>query len=191
MTTYLLHGGKTSSDHPNNDKFFSEFTKIVNKPQVKILLCYWARTKDQWKTISERDIARIKKDTNREHTITLVNDPQDLKDKLPSYDVFYVAGGEAYLLEPYYRDLSFLKEGLRNKIYAGSSMGVFLASENYVLSMDDQDNNTVHKGIGLLPLQTLCHWNVETKKAQKLALLKNTNKPVLMLRETEYIMIGY
>jgi len=189
MTVYLLHGGKTSINDPNNNRFFGEFTNLVDKPRVKILLCYWARTKDQWKTKSEQDISRIKKKTNKKVIFHIVENPQDLQKNLPDYDVFYVAGGEAYLLEPSYKKLGFLKNKLKNKVYAGSSMGAFLASDSYVLSLDDQDTNTVHKGLGLLPISVLCHWNIETKKNQKLKLLQQNNKPILVLNETEYIKI--
>ena len=189
MTTYLLHGGKTSINNPNNDRFFDEFANLVDKPEVKILLCYWARTKDQWKTKSEQDISRIKKKTNKKIIFQLVENPTKLQIQLTENDVLYVAGGEAYLLEPYYKELGFLKEKLNNKIYAGSSMGTFLVSENYVLSLDDQDTNTIHQGVGLLPIQTLCHWNIETKKEQKLKLLKQNNKPILVLNETEYVKV--
>ena len=189
MTTYLLHGGKTSINDLNNDRFFSEFANLVDKPEVKILLCYWARTKDQLKTKSEQDIFRIKKNTDKKLNFHLVENPQELLEKIPEYDVFYVAGGEAYLLEPYYPKLGFLKSKLKNKVYAGSSMGTFLASSNYVLSLDHQDNNTVHDGLGLLPISVLCHWNIETKKNQKLKLLQQNNKPILVLNETEYVKI--
>jgi hypothetical protein len=189
MTTFILHGGKTSIDSPQNNAFFAEFTKLVDKPEVKILLCYWSREKEKWGLISERDIKRIVEGTTKKVMTHLVESPTDLFNKIDEYDVLYVAGGEAHLLEPYFKDLKGLKEKLTNKVYAGSSMGTFLVSENYVLSLDRQDTSSLHKGVGLLPFQILCHWNVETKKAQKLELLKASKTPILVLNEMEYVTI--
>lgn len=42
-------------------------------------------------------------------------------------------------------------------------MRTFLASESYVFSFDSQDSDSKHNGVGLLPIQTLCHWDFEEK----------------------------
>lgn len=189
MTTYLLHGGMTFKNYPGNNLFFSKFTELVEKPEVSILLCYWARLKNNWEERSNKDIKRIIKNSSKKTHIHIVSNPNELFAKIAEHDVLYVAGGEAELLEPYYKDLGFLKEKLNNKLYAGSSIGTFLASTNYVLSGNNQDTNRAHQGIGLLPLQTLCHWNIETKKEQKLKLLRKQRLPVLVLNEFEYITL--
>jgi hypothetical protein len=68
-------------------------------------------------------------------------------------------------------------------------MGAFLASKKYVLSMDAQDYKTVHEGVGLLPINSLCHWNVEENKQMKLNLLLDNDPqtPVVTLNEFEYV----
>ena len=35
----ILHGGATSTNSPENDKFFEMFTSLVEKNEVKILMC--------------------------------------------------------------------------------------------------------------------------------------------------------
>lgn len=102
--------------------------------------------------------------------------------------MLYVVGGDAELIEPCYKDLSELKTKLDGKIYAGSSMGAFLASEGYVLSFDSQDSDTKHHGVGLLPIQTLCHWDIEGEKEMKLKLLDSV-KPIIVLNEGEFVTI--
>lgn len=188
MTTYLLHGGATSKDLPGNDDFFAQFTKLVEKNEVKILLCYWSRNRDEWQKLIERDSAKIQKNTEKQVTFHVVEDESDLFSKIDEYDVLYVAGGDAELLEPHYESLSELKEKLDGKIYAGSSMGAFLASESYVLSFDSQDSDNKHKGVGLLPIQTLCHWDIEEQKEMKLSLL-DSHKPIIVLNEGEFVEI--
>lgn len=190
MTTYILHGGKTSIDNKKNDEFFHQFTALVNKPIIKIMVCYWAREKTQWEELRKRDSAKILKNSNKIVEIDVIENPTDMFSKLAEYDVLYVAGGEAELLEPFYSELNGLKEQLDGKVYAGSSMGAFLASSRYVLSLDDQDTETVHKGLGLVPFQILCHWNIETKKEQKVNLLNNNSDlPIIVLNESEFITI--
>lgn len=48
MTKYILHGGETSNITKNNELFFKQFTATVNKSQIKILMCYWSRQKNEW-----------------------------------------------------------------------------------------------------------------------------------------------
>src|SRR3989344_2107900 len=157
MTIFILHGGRTSKVNPQNEKFFEQFTKLVSKDEVTVLLCYFSRKKEEWNALIERDTNYIKKNTNKKVSILIADNPKDLLNKMDSSDVLYVAGGEAELIEPIYKELSGVGEKLKNKIYAGSSMGAFFPSEQYVLSFDSQDTKTIHKGIGLLPFQVLCH----------------------------------
>lgn len=184
MTTYLLHGGATSKNLPGNNDFFAKLTSLVDKPKVKILLCYLSREKSDWEKLTKRDTTKIMDNTDKEFEYYVIKDPQDLIGKLPDYDVLYVAGGEAELIEPFYEELSPIKDILDGKVYARSSMGAFMASESYVLSYDSQQSGEVHKGIGLLPIQTLCHWDVEEKRQNKKELLSNYSKsPILSLDE--------
>lgn len=114
----------------------------------------------------------------------VLEDVADLLSNIDDYDVLYVAGGEAELLEPYYKSLSFLKEKLAGKVYVGSSMGAFLASKNYVLSFDCQDSDTKHQGLGLLPIQTLCHWNIEEKNKGNSNFLIRIRQLLCSMRES-------
>ena len=190
MTTFLLHGGATSKDNKDNDEFFRQFTTLVDKQTVKILLCYWSREKSQWDVLAKRDASKILKNTSKLVELYVLQNTKDLFSKLPEFDVLYVAGGEAKPIEPLYPALEDLKEALKGKIYAGSSMGAFLVSEQYVLSFDSQDSDTVHKGLGLIPMQILCHWNIETKKQEKLKLLEtHSDLPVLVLEESKFVTI--
>lgn len=120
----------------------------------------------------------------------VAEDPQDLLEKIERADVLYVAGGDDRLIEPKYGELKDLKEKLVNKVYAGSSMGAFMASESYVLSMDSQETQHVHQGLNLVAFQVLCHWDIEEEKDRKLSLLKkNSTKPIIVLEELEFVTI--
>jgi len=80
-----------------------------------------------------------------------------------------------------------MKEKLQGKIYIGSSMGAFMVSTNYVLSLDSQDTTSVHQGLGILPINILAHWDAKNKKSEKIKLLKDkSNLPILTLNESEF-----
>lgn len=192
-TTFILHGGNISTKSPNNDNFFKEFTSHVEASAVKILMCYWARSEDKWNKLFERDTALILAQTKKEVTFKIAHEVSDVTDVNSDYDVLFVAGGDGYRIEPYYSKLKGLKGRLNNKVYIGSSMGAFLVASNYVLSFESQDSDNVHKGIGILPVNVLCHWNIEKKKDRKIELLSKDSPelPILTLDEGQYAKFCY
>jgi peptidase E len=189
MTTFVLHGGETSIKSKSNYRFFKQFTDLVEKSEVKILMCYFARDKSRWEKLFVRDKQRIIKQSCKKTVITLVKNVDDLYKKIKNYDVLYIAGGGNEFIEPYLSKLSDLKTHLKNKVYIGSSMGVYIASHNYVLSTEAIDKNNVHKGLGLIPFNSICHWNVKKDKKKRIDLLRNTSPklPVLLIDEEQSI----
>jgi len=188
MIKFVLHGGETSRKSLHNDLFFQQFTELVDKKSVKILMCYFAVQKSEWDELYKRDIKKVKTHTTKKVSFSLPNDLKDLLTKLDSYDVLYVAGGDAEFIEPFLPQLSTLKTKLKNKVYIGSSMGAFIVSKYYVLSRDSQYSNEVHKGLGILPINTLCHWDAENHKQAKIKILKAKapNLPILTLDECKF-----
>ena len=187
-TTYILHGGETSKESESNSRFFKEFTANSQKQEIKILMCYWARKIEDWERLFARDLAKITEQTTKTVVCELTQNPKDLLEKLYDFDVLYVAGGDAFRIEPLYKDLQDLKTLLAGKVFVGSSMGAFLASENYVLSLTGQNETEVHHGLGLLPINTLCHWDPEKFKTRKLQLLSESaaNLTILTLDEGQF-----
>lgn len=188
MTTYILHGGATSKESTDNDNFFKQFTYLVDKENVQILICYFARGKDEWENLLKRDEPKIRKSSNKRMLINIADNAEDLYKKLQVSDVLYVAGGEGEYLEPYYAELNNLESALKGKVYIGSSMGAFMVSRYYVLSFASKKKNEVHKGLGILPINTLCHWNVEGEKEKKIKMLKeaDSQSPILFLDEEKF-----
>jgi peptidase E len=187
MTTYILHGGATSTENEQNDYFFKQFTVHVDKSEVRILLCYFARSEEEWDRLTKRDVPKIEKNTDKKVTYKIAKDPKDLLTKLKNCDVLYVAGGTPNLIEPYYKDLEGLSEALGGKVYIGSSMGAFLCSTSYVISGDSSEY-PITSGLGLLPVQVLCHWDVEAEKdLKRRLLLEHSSLPILTLNECQTV----
>ncbi len=190
MTTFLLHGGKTSTQNPENEYFFKQFAELVPKTAVTVLFCYFARPKSDWDKLLARDTATIVRNTTKSIETLVAQDPADLLKKIELVDVLYVAGGDADPIEVLYKDLTGLAQKLDGKVYAGSSMGAFMASTQYVLSYEDQRVDEIHAGLGLLSIQTLCHWDLEEQKDQKLQLLSDSSsQSILVLKEFETVVL--
>lgn len=186
-TTYYLIGGTKKSE--SKTKLFTDIFTSVSKSDIKILLCLWSIDVDKW----DKKFVEFKKEsslhTKKNIKIEIVKDVEDLNKKMPDFDIFYVVGGHAYNIEPYYSQLSNLKEWLEGKIYVGSSMGAFMVSSNYILSFDDQDYLTVHNGLSLLKINTLCHWDKEKRREMKIKMLKDESPdlPILTLDEGQFV----
>ncbi len=186
MTTFLLHGGETSRDNSQNDYFFKQFTALVNKNSVKILLCYLSQEKAKWDKLIQRDKPKINNKTNKKVSFDIAESAEDLLSKIEENDVLYVAGGQPDLLEPYFNQLKGLREKLEDKVYIGSSMGTYMVSESYFTIQDE----ITHHGMGILPIQTICHWDQIEDREHKLSLLKENSKSmVLVLNECQSVEI--
>ena len=191
MTTFVLHGGESSRDTEKNALFFRQFTALVPKDLVHILLCYWPREQKEWQDTFAYDKAQIIKHAQKKTQVDMVQTPEDLFQKIIEADVLYVSGGEEENLRPYMAKLIGLKEALEHKVYIGSSMGAFLPSKHYVLSLSRQNTDVVYDGLGLLPHNVLCHWNIEKEKEKKIQLLehKDSQSEILCLNEEEFKVI--
>ncbi len=189
-TTYVLHGGKTSK---SSELYFKKFTDLVNKDEVKILMCYWAREKNEWDSLLAKDYKRITKFTSKKVIFTVTPDPEDLLSQIDRHDVLFVAGGEAHLIEPLVPSLKELREKIDGKVYIGSSMGAFIVAKNYILSFDSQDYKNVHHGFNLLPVSVLCHWDIENRKVEKINSLKqkDPNAPIVTIDEGAFTTFVY
>ena len=188
MTTCILHGGRTKIDSANNELFFKQFTDLVQKDTVKILLCYFAREKKEWEELLQNDKGKILKQSTKKVEINIVNTVEYLMKQLKETNVIYFSGGEEEFLRPYMKHLNFLKDTLQNKIFIGSSMGSFLAAKHYVLSLSDQNEDVVYEGLGLVPYNILCHWNVEKNREIKINMLreKDPKTPLLLIEEEKF-----
>lgn len=189
MTTFVLHGGYTSKNNRQNKLFFQQFTNLVEKPKVKIMLCYWGQAHDEWQRLIKHDQAKIMAETEKDVEFYVAQDPQDLFAHIANYDVLYVSGGKNHYLEPYHQKLKELSQVLEDKIYIGSSQGAYVAAANYLFSIDKEKKRTPHRGIGLLPFNIICHWERKQQKLSKLEMLQQvSNLPILTLREFQTVI---
>lgn len=187
-TTFVLHGGYSLRESKDNEAFYKLFTTLVEKDHVKILLCYFAQEKIKWDNLFNQHKSKIIEQSDKEVEIYVANDTRDLLRKLETSDVLFVEGGKDYLIEPQLPKLRELDKAINGKVYLGSSMGAFIVCKNYVLSFMDQDVNHVHEGLGIVPFNALCHWNVEPDKTKKIKMLKDKDAqtPIAILDDEKF-----
>lgn len=193
MTTYILHGGNTSKASPDNDDFFRQFTHSVAQKQVNILICYWASTKDTWKEKYQEDKTSIGLYSKIHFNIQIATDPDDFKQKISTNHVVYFRGGRLHP-QPYFSKLSSLKEMLDGKVYIGSSMGAYFVATNYMASSRNSTILDVKRGLGLLPLSIVCHWDIKNMERQKRVTMLQKHSPdlpILTIDEQKYVKLVY
>jgi cyanophycinase-like exopeptidase len=191
MTTYILHGGRTSKECYENDKFFKAFSYSLEKRTINILLCYWAREKNEVEDLVNRDVPKIHKFAgDRNISITITKDLEDFNQKINDTDVLYIAGGSISKLKKEFDNIKNIKEITEGKVIIGSSAGAFLLARQSINSFDKQEQG-VNVGLGLVPISVLCHWDIEDQKEQKLEALKKFAPldPIVTLAEGEFITL--
>lgn len=189
MTTFILHGGQSSQECVNNDRFWSQCTATINKSTVTIALIYWARPEHKKITAEARDKANIIKQAGSKQVHFIVpNNAEEIERQLDQIDVIYFSGGDFEPLEKYSDDVQKLKNLINNKVFLGSSIGSFIVCEYFMSSFEDQDRGVL-KGWGSLAMSVLCHWDKEDKAEYKLKSLQKAapNLPILTLNETEFV----
>lgn len=190
---FILHGGNVSKKCDENDQFFQAFTNI-EKDEITILCIYWAREKKKWKKVFERDSKLIKKFAGKKKLhLLLINDAKEFDKEIKKADVVYFGGGEVEPLKKEVTKIKKIREKLEDKIVVGSSAGAFLLCQYYVNSLDSQNQSEAFEGLSFLPLGILCHYDVEEKQDEKIALLEKANPSlhIITLDEGEFVNFYY
>ncbi|HRO64914.1 MAG TPA: hypothetical protein PKU78_01710, partial [Candidatus Dojkabacteria bacterium] len=64
---------------------------------------------------------KITENSDKNVEVEVVEDVDDFNAKIDQFDVLYVVGGDAKLIEPYYQKFTDLEKQLEGKTYAGGS----------------------------------------------------------------------
>ncbi|MBN1325418.1 Type 1 glutamine amidotransferase-like domain-containing protein [Candidatus Falkowbacteria bacterium] len=186
MTKFLLHGGATNLPVVGNKKFFKEAVPNINR-KIKILIVYFARKKEDYPWMFEQDINNFKNNSPEKDLAFEVADDnaKKLKKQIASSDVIYVRGGNTLPLVEKLRQVKNLKKLLKNKVYAGSSAGMYAVAKYYY----SNDRDEIEKGLGIVLIKAFAHWD-ETKQdiIDKLNVYKE-KLPIYKVREGEFITI--
>jgi len=186
MTKFILHGGATGKPVASNKKFFKESLAGLGK-KAKVLIVYYARKKKDYPWMFEQDINNFKLNSPLKDIKLEIADskPQEFKKQLQLADVIYARGGNTLPLLKKIKQLPDFVKLIKNKVYAGSSAGMYLVSKYYWST----DRKKIEQGLGILPIKSFAHWD-KSNQAQLLKL-KNfkENLPIYKVPEGKFIVI--
>ncbi|MBI2355820.1 MAG: Type 1 glutamine amidotransferase-like domain-containing protein [Candidatus Doudnabacteria bacterium] len=186
MTKYILHGGATRKPVESNKQFFREI--LARLPQkVKVLLVYFAREENEYEIKFEDDKHNFHSNSpDKIIDIEIANsDLEILRRQIANSDVIYVRGGNTQPLLEKMKQLPDFADLIKDKVYAGSSAGMYLVSKYYY----SNDRKRIEHGLGILPIKVFAHW--DESKLDKLKQLENFGEdlPIYKLAEGEYTVI--
>jgi len=186
MTKFLLHGGATNKPIQTNKNFFHEAVAGL-KGKIKVLIVYFARKKEDYPWMFEQDKNNFLLNSpgkDIEFEIADFN-PKTFKKQIKNSEVIYVRGGNTLPLIKQITRLPDFADLLKDKVYAGSSAGMYLIAKYYWST----DREKVESGLGILQIKAFAHW--DESKQEDLLKLKNFNGdlPIYKVPEGEYIVI--
>lgn len=186
MTKYILHGGATSKDSPDNKKFFNEAIRGL-QGQVTILCVYFAREKKLWPKMLEQDKLHFAS-TNKQKVFNFIiadDKTSNLIEQMKKADLIYLRGGETNKLKESLSKVKNLGNLFKDKVIIGSSAGAYVLSRYYYTNSED----TILNGFDILPIKTFCHYS--EGKVNKLEKLKQygENLKVYAIPEEKFFII--
>lgn len=191
MTKYILVGGYPRKAADGGKAFAEELVKGFKGP-VKILLCFFARSKEDWEQNMIDDQAFFKNHLNQKQLIFKIAEPDNFIEQIKWADAVYIRGGRVDSLFHLLKECKGWEKKLEGKTLAGSSAGAYaIAKYNYNL-----DTPKINEGLNLLPIKVLVHYksdyntpNIDWDKA--LEELKNYKEdlPIHALKEGEFVVI--
>jgi len=186
MTTFILHGGYTSTPNESNKRYYSE---IINRTPEngRILFLYFAQEESKWKNLLEND----KENMNKTGIIKKLNleiastDKRELLTQIQSADCLYLRGGKDDSLRRILEEINCFDELIQGKLVVGSSAGANVLSKYCWRN----SKKSVEEGLGILPIKVFCHYDETKKQALEKLKAHKENLPVYTIPETEFIII--
>ena len=190
MTKFILIGGYPYKAKDGGKSMCQEAVDGIKNP-VKILLCLYARPKDEWPELFEKNKDFFERNLpNRKLIFTTANE-NELVSQIKDADILNINGGDTTDLIAGLKKNPGWQNALTNKVVMGSSAGCDILSKyNYDI---ETFKCTRIEGSGLVPVKTIVHFESEEYKlpiswqeaVQKLKDFKE-NLPIWLLREGEY-----
>jgi peptidase E len=193
MIKFILHGGATGKPAESNNNFFHEAVPDLGR-KIKILIIYFARKVEDYPWMFEQDVRAFKLNSPQKDLEMEIADlnPEKFREQIKWADVLYARGGDTVPLVEKFKEIPDLKELLQNKIYAGSSAGMYAMAKYYY----SNDRKQIEQGLGILPIKALAHWNAlnHWKEGIDDDILEQLEKigeklPIYKVKEGEYIII--
>lgn len=186
MTKFLIHGGATGLPVDSNKQFFKQAIPDLDRT-IKVLIVYFSRKKEDYDWMFEQDIKNFKSNSpDKKLELEIAEDDKNkFIEQIKKSDVIYVRGGDTIKLLDKIKQISSFGELLKDKVYAGSSAGMYLVAKYFY----NNDGKRIREGLGVLPIKAFAHWD-ETKQdiVDQLDAYKE-KLPIYKVREGEFVVI--
>lgn len=183
MTKFILHGGYTRVENPENNNFFNEIT-LGSKGRFLILLNYFSREKSEVEQYINQDKQRILQNSENKELEFEVADTNHFPEQLKRANAMFVRGGDTGKLLVEMSKVSNLAELIKDKTIAGSSAGVYFLMKYYW----SNDRKRIEEGLGFFNIKAYCHYKSEENQNIQQLLSYKENLPLLTLPDFKYVI---
>ncbi|OGY61277.1 MAG: hypothetical protein A3H06_00980 [Candidatus Colwellbacteria bacterium RIFCSPLOWO2_12_FULL_44_13] len=192
MIKYILVGGYPRKAPDNGKALAEEMVKGFNEP-IKLLVCYFARPKLQWKINMVEDHLFFTNHLKGKKIEFQTAKVETFIEQIRWANTIYIRGGRTDKLFKLLNQCEGWEKELNGKTLTGSSAGAMaIAKYDYNL-----DNLKLENGLGLVPVKVLVHYrsnynapHIDWDKAY--LELKNYKEdlPILALAEGQFEIIN-
>jgi hypothetical protein len=160
MIRFLLHGGRLKLEDSRNDSYFQALTRDLEDKDQVLFIGFARRNEADRNEVFEREKGLILAQTNK--SIEIVNATyENLIEQVKSAKAIEITGGQSPELVTDLQKYPDFIASLSGKVVGGSSAGACLFSSYYWYG----EENTVHEGLGLLPIRLVVHYGSSEYKA--------------------------
>ena len=186
--TYILIGGGCNDGVPR-DTLAKEISRQLDLKELTIynlLFVNFGKEKEYWQSSVEKYKKTIFRELLQQEKLKiLIASPNTtaLIEQVQVADlIFFTGGNELLLKEKITKDLI----PAQDKIIMGISAGTNLLSKYYF----SNDRGRIEKGIGVLPINTICHFSPEKQENLKLLSYKNKS-PTIPIEHDKFLVLLY
>lgn len=183
MTKYVLHGGSSNVDHPDNDSFFREMT-LGMEGKTNILLNYFSRKDDEIEKCAGQDKERFLRTSENSDIVFEVATRENFVEQLQLADGMYMRGGETKKLVADLSGIENIQELFKNKTIGGSSAGVYVLAKYYW----ENDIDELGSGLGVFNIKAFCHYTTDQKDKVGKLLAHGEALPLVTIPDYKWLV---
>lgn len=179
----ILHGGYSNQNNSENDQFYREIVKDINKDTVKVLLVLFAKREEAQEELFNQTVSNFKKIENVAFNF-IKAEQVNFIEQVRESDVVYLSGGQTIKLINILKSFPDFISSLKDKVVVGDSAGTYALSAWFY----SKSEGGIFEGLGIAPVNVICHF--DGQNSEKLEELNNGNEN-LFLKDYEYSVIEF
>ena len=195
-TTFVLHGGGTSTQNENNKQFFGYAGKLKGEV-VNVLFIYFHRGEELGSILNLQNKNQNQfqeYNLGKNFQFAVASEEDDKFRRLIEWaDVIFAPGGKTFPIIDAYRRIKDFEKLIKGKLYMGSSGGGYAVCQYFF----ENSYPGVYAGMGYVPYKMIAHVNSNYENAdqntwkERIDKLNNYREqlPLLALEETEFKVI--